>query len=149
MITIDIFVVSSQTLARFIRPFNCLRYIQNLSLHSQYNLWVRVNFTQRLSEPMGKFDWGFYSGADQRKYQSSASLAFVGGIHRWPVNSPHKWPVTRKMFPFDDVIMITYFQNMHALWYICCTAWALRNVKGCTSWDKHWHLWVNVFVWRS
>ena len=30
------------------------------------------------------------SGADQRKYQSSASLAFVQGIHRWPVNSPHK-----------------------------------------------------------
>ena len=46
-----------------------------------------------------------YSGADQRKYQSSASLAFVKGIHRGPVNSPHKWPVTRKMFPFDDVIM--------------------------------------------
>ena len=46
-----------------------------------------------------------YSGADQRKHQSSASLAFVLGIHRWPVNSPHKWPVTRKMFPFDDVIM--------------------------------------------
>ena len=37
-----------------------------------------------------------YSGADQRKHQSSASLAFVRGIHRWPVNSPHKWPVTRK-----------------------------------------------------
>ena len=47
-----------------------------------------------------------YSDADQRKYQSSASLAFVWGIHRRPVNSPHKWPVTRKMFPFDDVIMI-------------------------------------------
>ena len=46
-----------------------------------------------------------YSGADQRKQQSSASLAFVSGIHRRPVNSPHKWPVTRKMFPFDDVIM--------------------------------------------
>ena len=46
-----------------------------------------------------------YSDADQRKYQSSASLAFVWGIHRGPVNSPHKWPVTRKMFPFDDVIM--------------------------------------------
>ena len=45
-----------------------------------------------------------YSGADQRKHQSSPSLAFVWGIHRWPVNSPHKWPVTRKMFPFDDVI---------------------------------------------
>ena len=46
-----------------------------------------------------------YSDADQRKHQSSASLAFVRGIHRWPVNSPHKWPGTRKMFPFDDVIM--------------------------------------------
>ena len=51
-----------------------------------------------------------YSDADQRKYQSSASLAFVHvvwGIHRRPVNSPHKWPVTRKIFPFDDVIMIS------------------------------------------
>ena len=46
-----------------------------------------------------------YSGADQRKHQSSASLAFVRGIHRWPVNSLHKGPVTRKMFPFDDVIL--------------------------------------------
>ena len=46
-----------------------------------------------------------YSGADERKHQSSASLAFVRGSHRWPVNSPHKWPVTRKMFRFDDVIM--------------------------------------------
>ena len=27
------------------------------------------------------------------------------GVHRGPVNSPHKGPVTRKMFPFDDVIM--------------------------------------------
>ena len=44
-------------------------------------------------------------GADQRKHQSSAPLAFVRGIHRGPVNSPHKWPVTLKMFPFDDVIM--------------------------------------------
>ena len=49
-----------------------------------------------------------YSGADQRKHQSSASLAFVRGIHRGPVNSPHKWPVTRKMFPFDDVTMLLW-----------------------------------------
>ena len=46
-----------------------------------------------------------YSGTDQRKHQSSASLAFVRGIHRRPVNSPHKGPVTLKIFPFDDVIM--------------------------------------------
>ena len=46
-----------------------------------------------------------YSDAGQRKHRSSASLAFVWVIHRGPVNSPHKWPVTQKMFPFDDVIM--------------------------------------------
>ena len=56
------------------------------------------------------------SGVDQTKHQSPASLAFVRGIHRWPVNSPHKGPVTRKMFPFDDVIMcfrhrLTWQQN--------------------------------------
>ena len=43
----------------------------------------------------------------QRKHQSSASLAFVWGIHRWPVNSPYKGPVMQKMFPFDNVIMCT------------------------------------------
>ena len=46
------------------------------------------------------------SGADQRKHQSSASLAFVWGIHRWPVNYLHKSPVPRKMFIIDDVIMV-------------------------------------------
>ena len=45
------------------------------------------------------------SCAHQRKYQSPVSLAFVRGIHRSPVDSPHKGQVTRKMFPFDDVIM--------------------------------------------
>ena len=44
-----------------------------------------------------------YSDADQRKHQSSASLAFVRGIHWGAVNS--QWPVTWKIFPFDDVIM--------------------------------------------
>ena len=52
-----------------------------------------------------------YLTADQRKHQSSVSLAFVRGIHRRPVNSPHKGPVTRKMFPSDDVIMVTYMRH--------------------------------------
>ena len=47
-----------------------------------------------------------YLGADQRKHQSYASLAFVRGMHQWPVNSSHKCPVTWKMFPFDDAIMV-------------------------------------------
>ena len=63
------------------------------------------------------------SGADQRIHQSSASLAFVRGIHRSPVNFPHKRPVTRKMFPFDDVIMwCQWFTNvtklMTGIWLI-------------------------------
>ena len=61
-----------------------------------------------------------YSGADQSNHQSSASLAFVWGIHRGPVNSPHRWPVTRNMFPFDDVIMkiITFDYDVLAPIYI-------------------------------
>ena len=49
------------------------------------------------------------SGTDQRKLRRSASLAFVRGMHQWPVNSPHKLPITRKMFPFYNVIK--NFQN--------------------------------------
>ena len=66
-----------------------------------------------------------YSGADQRKHQSSASLAFVRRIHRWPVNSPHKEPVTRKMFPFDDVIRyVTRLPpNIVIKWYIYTLQW--------------------------
>ena len=51
-----------------------------------------------------------YSGAHQRKHQST-SLDFVRGIHQWPVNSAHKGPVTRKIFPFDDIIMIHLENN--------------------------------------
>ena len=43
-----------------------------------------------------------------RKISRSASLAFVRGIHRWPVNSPHKRPITRKMFPLGDVTMLLW-----------------------------------------
>ena len=53
-----------------------------------------------------------YSDADQRKHQSSSSLTLVRGIHRWPGNSLHKWPVTRKMFPFDDVIMGSFHSTL-------------------------------------
>ena len=58
------------------------------------------------------------SGADQREHQSSASLAFERGIHRWPVNSPHKGPVMWILFPFDDVIMIKLYIFLTSEWYI-------------------------------
>ena len=78
-----------------------------------------------------------YSGADQRKNQSSASLAFVRGIHRWPANFPHKGPVMRKMFPFDGVIIDSVIRGprtsastiscknkiMCVFAFICLTQW--------------------------
>ena len=51
------------------------------------------------------FTQPFVQAQIKENIKGSASLAFVKGIHRWPMNSPHKGPVTRKMFPFDDVIM--------------------------------------------
>ena len=78
-----------------------------------------------------------YSGADRRKHQSSASLATVQGIHRWPVNSPLKRPVTREMFPFDGVTMfksreITLSLNLFRSRYkgvrqITCKCWLTRS----------------------
>ena len=64
-----------------------------------------------------------YSDADQRKHQGSTSLAFVLGIHRGPVNSPHKGPVTRKMFPFGDVIMRLNIQVLAEDHFKSCLYW--------------------------
>ena len=71
-----------------------------------------------------------YSGADQRKHQCYAPLAFVRGIHRWPVNSPHKGPITRNMFPFDDVITNIPFTSP-------------RHLEGWLWNFNYGHLWDN------
>ena len=62
-----------------------------------------------------------------KKHQSSASLAFVWGIHQGPVNSLHKWPVTRKMFPFDDVIMTTKGHMNHVICSIQIISQSLKK----------------------
>ena len=78
-----------------------------------YNDVIMSTMASQITSPTIVYST-IYSGTDHRKHQSSASLAFVRGIHRWPVNSPHKWPVTRKMFPFDYVIM--YFSMHMHIW---------------------------------
>ena len=70
-----------------------------------------------------------YSGADQRKHQSSASPVFVRGIHRWPGNSPHKGPVTRKIFLFDDVIMINPMTWQSTTKPRVCKEWKSININ--------------------
>ena len=81
-----------------------------------------------------------YSGTDQRKLQSSASLAFVRGIHRGPVNSPHKGPITRKTILFDDVIFLESF--LHEI-YMCTAAlvWLRVCLRHADSLRCHWWWW--------
>ena len=80
------------------------------------------------------------SGADQRKHQSSASLAFVKGFHRWPVNSPHQGPVIRKMFQFDDVIM--NFVNMATFSF-----WQCSNDLYTIYFLCKFHILILIGVW--
>ena len=57
-----------------------------------------------------------YSDADQSKHQKLRVTGLCVGNSPGPVNSPHKGPVTRKMFPLDDVIMYAVrFQEMLSL----------------------------------
>ena len=83
-----------------------------------------------------------YSGVDQRKHQRSASLLFVWGIHWLPVNSPHKWPVTRKLFPFDDVVMdrFLYVECVVFVWYVLLVTGIIRFewillTRLCHNWN--------------
>ena len=80
-----------------------------------------------------------YSGADQRKHQNSASLAFVRGIHRWPVNSPHKGPVMRSRSRRDgqhnpkpsNVTLGSFY--LHCLTLI--SAWISNHMSSNLGWN--------------
>ena len=88
---------------------------QIVEIHSHYNDAIMSAMASQITS-LTIVDSTVYSGADQRKHQSSASLAFVRGIYWWPGNSPHKGPVTRKMFPLDDVIMFRRQEPVDAKW---------------------------------
>ena len=75
-----------------------------LSYCQHYSVVIMGAIASQIAIPTSVYSTD-YSSADQRKHQSSASLAFV--------NSPHKWPVMRKMFPFDDVIMKIMLDIIH------------------------------------
>ena len=104
---------------------------RSCSFTSHYNDVIMSAMASQITSLMVVY-LTFYSGADQRKHQSSASLAFVRGIHRWPANSPHKGPVTRKMIQFDDVITSCAYHGTLPWWTWtrsygrCCRADCLR-----------------------
>ena len=90
-----------------------------------------------------------YSGAYQRKHQSSAPLAFVRGPHRWPVNSPHKWPVTREMLTFNDVIakVMTVFVISWPGLCVSCTHSAGKHdmfLMFCLLRFYYFFLWIHM-----
>ena len=68
-----------------------------------------------------------YSGADQRKHQSSASLAFVRGpvTGEFPAQMASN---SRKMFPFDDV-------NHFPCFYSLCKYWTM-TVLSLQTWAR-------------
>ena len=86
------------------------------------------------------------SGTDQRKHQNSASLAFVWGIRRWPVNSPHKGPVTRKMFLFDDVIMLceVLVQATFCMFRWASLSFGMISMLKC----KHAGVLLLIYCWK-
>ena len=93
-----------------------------------------------------------YSGADQRRHQSSVSLAFVWGIHRWPVNSLHKWPVTWKMF---CLMMSSCKLDRRPLYEIACNSdfgwWCLVHWLSCheKSLQKTGKVSLSLKRWKS
>ena len=73
-----------------------------------------------------------------KKHQSSVSLACARVIHRWPVNSPYKGPVTRKRFSFDDVIMSVLTHRTKRMHFIC-TVWLANRLYQVYSTGRYYH----------
>ena len=109
-------MLSSRTDSAICKPLNLLRWKPYqwsyvwLPLRSHYTDVIMRSMASQINGVSIVFST-VCLGADQRKHQSSAALAFVRGIHWWAVNSPHKGPVTRKKVPFDDVIMISFWNT--------------------------------------
>ena len=120
-------------LAQTWQTWGCTVYNDEMSwkpLHWRHNERDGVSNHQRLHCLLN-----CCPGADQRKQQSSS-----WGIHRWSASSPHKRPVTRKMLPFDDVIVISCIwpsEWNHSIYQIHYTGvtWALWRLE---SLELYW-----------
>ena len=80
-----------------------------------------------------------YLGEHQTKYQNSRHWSFVKGIHRWPVDSPHKGPVTQKAVPFHDIIMYHGFGCI--VYRFRCSLYWPRLFKTSIT----FRIWISIF----
>ena len=130
----------------------CTSWSVTETLHVLIMTWLQVTFATALWRHNGLDGvsnhqpnhclLSRYSSADQRKHKSSASLAFMRGIHRRPVNSPHKWPVTRKRFPFNDVFMKIEMSP------VCQLFIGMKGISFKCRWKRQTIAWP-VLLWNK
>ena len=116
--------------------------LANLKMIHYSDVIIRAMASRLLTQP-------FVQAQINENILSTISLAFVRGIHRWPVNSPHKGPITRKMFPFSDVTIIThqepvpYIGNLNQF-----ITWHAGHLTPNVCWTTIFiTFWVQCFAW--
>ena len=126
-------------------PYMRVHVLKSTTMTSQ---WAR----SRLISPASRlFTQPFIQAHIKEGINAPRHCFFCWGIHQWPVNSPHKGPVTRKMIPFDDVIMLYNFPSRTIVTYLCHlfnitylnvqidSEYCIFNwTKTCTDWGT-WH----------
>ena len=98
-----------------------------LAFHEHYNAVIMSATASQITNLMSAYS-SVYSGEDQRKRQSSASVAFVRWIHPWPVNSPSQ----RASNEENSSIWWRHHEGIHQWW---CQPWRNRfyvRVSLCT-----------------
>ena len=108
--------------------------VRSIEVHVHYSKFIMSTMASQITSLMSVYST-VYSCADERTHQSSASLDFVSVIHRWPVNSPYKGPVTGRMYPFDDVIMSHAFLAVPQP-----SVWDGTAAQMSNNWNAKWRL---------
>ena len=81
------------------------------------------------------------SGADQRKHQSSLSVAFVRGIHRSPMYSPHKGNAQN---------ISIWWRHHENVWFISYGKSTLHLRNTITLRQSSFHSFFNeLFIWMT
>ena len=102
------------------RPINWYYLLSLISVISSQTVWIHCKdvIMSAVASQITGVSIVYWTADESSKHQSSASLAFVRGIDQLPVDAPHKGPVTRKIFPFDDVIMSIWKRRVNWWWLI-------------------------------
>ena len=141
-----------EAISRISNPHKTLRWCHNepvgISNHQPYDCLPNRSFRRRSKKTSKLRVTGLCVGNSSvtsefpAQMASKASLAFVWGIHQWSVNSPHKWPATRKMFPFDDVIMLsnvyTLYDNVYKTAIHPGNCITFTNLRSIMRWIATW-----------